>query len=61
MRDYPSSEAPIYDSLIREHGNIPEEVRKVAERTVAAANAAVDFSALHARQDTMPVRLPRTA
>ncbi|MEV8312462.1 hypothetical protein AB0P36_35610 [Streptomyces flavidovirens] len=45
------AEAPIYDSLIEEHGDIPEETRQVAERVRREASEAVDFSCLQSRSE----------
>ncbi|MCX2968639.1 MULTISPECIES: hypothetical protein [Streptomyces] len=43
-----SPEAPIYDSLIEEHGDILAESRKVAEETQREAREAIDFSDVRA-------------
>ncbi|MCF6524846.1 hypothetical protein [Streptomyces sp. JJ36] len=37
-------QAPIYDSLIDEHGDVLSEVRKVAEELQQEADRALDFS-----------------
>lgn len=39
-----SSEAPIYAGLVEEHGDVPAEVRRVAEETMREADRAIDFS-----------------
>lgn len=39
-----SSEAPIYAGLVEEHGDVPAEVRRVAEETLREADRAIDFS-----------------
>lgn len=47
--------APIYDSLIEEHGDIPSETRQVAERIRREASEAVDFSDLRSRRGSEAV------
>lgn len=37
-------EAPIYDSLIKEHGDVITEARNVAEETQREATERLDFS-----------------
>lgn len=39
-----STEAPIYAGLVEEHGDVPAEVRRVAEETLREADRAIDFS-----------------
>ncbi|MGW7054454.1 hypothetical protein [Streptomyces sp. NPDC054887] len=38
-----SSDAPIYARLVMERGDVPSEVRRVAEQTLREADRAVDF------------------
>ncbi|WP_185297031.1 hypothetical protein [Streptomyces finlayi] len=42
------SEAPIYASLVQEHGDVLAEVRRVAEQALRDAERAIDFSDLRA-------------
>ncbi|KPC65084.1 hypothetical protein [Streptomyces chattanoogensis] len=42
------SEAPIYDRLVEERGDVPAETRRIAEETQREVARAVDFSAVRA-------------
>lgn len=42
------SEAPIYAGLVEEQGDVPAEVRRVAEQTLREVDRALDFSAVRA-------------
>ncbi|MBH5338654.1 hypothetical protein IHE55_29275 [Streptomyces pactum] len=37
------AEAPIYDRLVQERGDVPAEVRQTAERTLREVERAMDF------------------
>ncbi|MET7763314.1 hypothetical protein [Streptomyces sp. NPDC005336] len=39
--------APIYDSLVAEHGDVPAEAREAAEEFQREAAAALDWSRMH--------------
>ncbi|MFF8830962.1 hypothetical protein [Streptomyces sp. NPDC015131] len=39
-------DAPIYDGLIEERGDVPADVRRVAEETIRQLTRAFDFSAV---------------
>ncbi|MBD3932301.1 hypothetical protein IF129_12145 [Streptomyces chumphonensis] len=41
-----TGQAPIYDSLIEEHGDVPAEVRAVAEKAQREVARALDWSDL---------------
>ncbi|MEU9984385.1 hypothetical protein [Streptomyces sp. NPDC050856] len=43
------TDAPIYDTLIRERGDVPAEARRVAEQTEREVAQALDFSSVHGR------------
>lgn len=43
MSSADSIEAPIYDGLVEEQGDVPAEVRRVAEEVLRDADRAVDF------------------
>ncbi|MET9428431.1 MULTISPECIES: hypothetical protein [unclassified Streptomyces] len=49
-------DAPIYDRLIAERGDVPTDVRRVAEETLTQVGRAMDFSGL-GRQAYTP-RMP---
>lgn len=40
------NEAPIYAGLVEEQGDVPAEVRRVAEETLRAVDRALDFSSV---------------
>ncbi|MFD4693770.1 hypothetical protein [Streptomyces sp. NBC_00683] len=42
------SDAPIYAGLVEEQGDVPAEVRRVAEQTLREVDRALDFSAVRA-------------
>ncbi|WP_156724824.1 hypothetical protein [Streptomyces apocyni] len=42
------AEAPIYDGLIEERGDVPASVRETAEETLRSLEADFDFSGLRA-------------
>ncbi|MFJ8752536.1 hypothetical protein ACIREO_24850 [Streptomyces sp. NPDC102441] len=42
------SDAPIYAGLVEEQGDVPAEVRRVAEETLLEVELALDFSAVRA-------------
>ncbi|MBP2363768.1 MULTISPECIES: hypothetical protein [Streptomyces] len=42
------SDAPIYAGLVEEQGDVPAEVRRVAEQTLLEVDRALDFSSVHA-------------
>ncbi|MFI6104849.1 hypothetical protein ACIRD2_08190 [Streptomyces sp. NPDC093595] len=41
-------DAPIYDRLIAERGDVPTDVRRVAEETLTQVTRAMDFSGVGA-------------
>ncbi|MEU9061850.1 hypothetical protein AB0D13_24060 [Streptomyces sp. NPDC048430] len=41
-----ASDAPIYAGLVEEQGDVPAEVRRVAEETLLEVESALDFSAV---------------
>ncbi|MFJ6852854.1 hypothetical protein ACIQM3_20335 [Streptomyces sp. NPDC091271] len=43
-----ASDAPIYAGLVEEQGDVPAEVRRVAEETLLEVESALDFSAVRA-------------
>ncbi|MHC0431808.1 hypothetical protein ACX6XY_16725 [Streptomyces sp. O3] len=43
------AEAPIYDGLVEERGDVPATVREAAEETMRNLEADFDFSAVRAR------------
>ncbi|MFB8030751.1 hypothetical protein ACFQ6U_17120 [Streptomyces sp. NPDC056465] len=43
-----ASDAPIYAGLVEEQGDVPAEVRRVAEATLLEVESVMDFSAVHA-------------
>ncbi len=43
MSSADSTEAPIYAGLAEEHGDVPAEVRRVAEEVLREADRAIDF------------------
>lgn len=43
MSSTDSTEAPIYAGLVEEHGDVPAEVRRVAEEVLREADRAIDF------------------
>ncbi|MCX5416293.1 hypothetical protein [Streptomyces sp. NBC_00059] len=48
MSSAETSDAPIYAGLVEEQGDVPAEVRRVAEETLLEVELALDFSAVHA-------------
>ncbi|MFD6280759.1 hypothetical protein ACFWFI_35120 [Streptomyces sp. NPDC060209] len=42
------SDAPIYAGLVEEQGDVPAEVRRVAEETLLEVESALDFSSVRA-------------
>ncbi|MGW0549458.1 hypothetical protein [Streptomyces sp. Wb2n-11] len=42
------AEAPIYAGLIEERGDVPAEVRQIAEQTLREVEQAMDFSSVRA-------------
>nr|WP_185907077.1 hypothetical protein [Streptomyces sp. WAC04770] len=46
MSSADSIEAPIYAGLVEEQGDVPAEVRRVAEEVLRDADRAVDFGAV---------------
>ncbi|GAA2959841.1 hypothetical protein GCM10010518_53240 [Kitasatospora cinereorecta] len=42
------SDAPIYAGLVEEQGDVPAEVRRVAEQTLREVDRALDFSSVRA-------------
>ncbi|MDQ0792280.1 hypothetical protein [Streptomyces sp. B1I3] len=40
------TEAPIYAGLVEEQGDVPAEVRRVAEETLREVDRALDFGAV---------------
>ncbi|MGW7054261.1 hypothetical protein [Streptomyces sp. NPDC054887] len=42
------ADAPIYADLVEERGDVPAEVRQVAEKTLREVEQAMDFSAVRA-------------
>ncbi|MFD7745998.1 hypothetical protein ACFV2V_16430 [Streptomyces sp. NPDC059698] len=45
MSSADSTEAPIYAGLVEEQGDVPAEVRRVAEEVLREAGRAIDFGA----------------
>ncbi|MEE1927135.1 hypothetical protein V1J52_02885 [Streptomyces sp. TRM 70351] len=43
-----TSDAPIYDALVQEHGDVAAAARRVAEQAQRDVREAMDFSALYA-------------
>lgn len=43
MSSADSIRAPIYAGLVEEHGDVPAEVRRVAEEVLREADRAIDF------------------
>ncbi|MFP3989633.1 hypothetical protein U9R90_19585 [Streptomyces sp. E11-3] len=43
------ADAPIYDGLIEERGDVPNSVREAAEETMRSLEADFDFSEIRAR------------
>ncbi|MEU0126571.1 MULTISPECIES: hypothetical protein [unclassified Streptomyces] len=41
-----ASEAPIYAGLVEEQGDVPAEVRRVAEATLEEVDRVLDFSTM---------------
>ncbi|MEU5716157.1 hypothetical protein AB0G71_10275 [Streptomyces sp. NPDC020403] len=41
-----STEAPIYAGLVEEQGDVPAEVRRVAEETLREVDRVLDFSSM---------------
>ncbi|MEV3933682.1 hypothetical protein [Streptomyces sp. NPDC053728] len=41
-----ASDAPIYAGLVEEQGDVPAEVRRVAEETLLEVESVMDFSTL---------------
>ncbi|MFI8005001.1 hypothetical protein [Streptomyces sp. NPDC086010] len=41
-----ATDAPIYAGLVEEQGDVPAEVRRVAEETLLEAGRVLDFSTL---------------
>ncbi|MEU5656758.1 hypothetical protein ABZ802_14190 [Streptomyces sp. NPDC047737] len=60
MSSADTSDAPIYAGLVEEQGDVPAEVRRIAEETLLEVESALDFSAVRAsagmRQGIMPGR-----
>ncbi|QCW76613.1 hypothetical protein EQG64_00575 [Streptomyces sp. S6] len=50
MSSADSIEAPIYAGLVEEQGDVPAEVRRVAEEVLRDADRAVDFGATAVRR-----------
>ncbi|OCC10993.1 hypothetical protein A3Q37_03111 [Streptomyces sp. PTY087I2] len=46
MSSADSTEAPIYAGLVEEQGDVPAEVRRVAEEVLREADRAIDFGAV---------------
>ncbi|WP_256064776.1 MULTISPECIES: hypothetical protein [unclassified Streptomyces] len=40
------TEAPIYAGLVEEQGDVPAEVRRIAEETLREVDRALDFSSV---------------
>ncbi|MDF6017089.1 hypothetical protein [Streptomyces sp. JH34] len=47
MSSVEATDAPIYAGLVEEQGDVPAEVRRVAEETLLEVESVLDFSALH--------------
>ncbi|MCS0636784.1 hypothetical protein NX801_14165 [Streptomyces sp. LP05-1] len=47
-------DAPIYDTLIEERGDVPADVRQVAEETIRRMSLAMDFSSVRGRPSGPP-------
>ncbi|MFD1659048.1 hypothetical protein ACFSL4_12725 [Streptomyces caeni] len=43
----PRTDAPIYDTLVGERGDVPAETRRVAEQTQREVARALDFRSVH--------------
>lgn len=48
MSSADSTEAPIYAGLVEEQGDVPAEVRRVAEEVLREADRALDFGTVRA-------------
>ncbi|MFI2780330.1 hypothetical protein [Streptomyces sp. ALB3] len=48
MSSTEASDAPIYAGLVEEQGDVPAEVRRVAEETLQEVQSVLDFSAVRA-------------
>ncbi|MFD5750472.1 hypothetical protein [Streptomyces sp. NPDC127033] len=51
-----ASNPPIYDQLLREHGDVVSEAREAAHQTIRQAEHVLDWSGLHRRFPTDPAR-----
>ncbi|MFH8755631.1 hypothetical protein [Streptomyces atroolivaceus] len=49
MSSAEASDAPIYAGLVEEQGDVPAEVRRVAEETLLEVASTLDFSAVRAQ------------
>ncbi|WP_327111679.1 hypothetical protein OG206_02450 [Streptomyces sp. NBC_01341] len=47
-----ATDAPIYDGLVEEQGDVPAEVRRVAEETLLEVDRVLDFSTMRVAATT---------